>query len=437
MEAEALQDFLAAGLLEIGDDDTRFEYLKSAAEDVAGELAEEPNKIPKHTLVGLDPDVPPDDPVIGDVEETIMDYWETLRGRYDDTPKRLIRAVIVEALQQLVKRHPDQFGSVIWLSGSGLVSYAEIRTEDRVVGPFFEDLGAALEELAIEEWGKPPSDIPRMPTPHITVEGISVPKIKKNSLKEGFVKAAGNMPNVDDSNPHWPSNNQNWVNGFAPRAADAIMENVTPVLKALSEGLNSQGEEIQEALRDHAKAVRAALKTATGHLEEVIDIEARRSRLLWWRETLYSEAGHVEYRKLSPAGACLLMVIDLGGLLPNVAPRSVEFLLREAMRDVMSSEGESSLSRISIEEFLEQAGNDFREYVGTPSELGEIDHGDGRIPFLQFARESIVKDSSRFSENISERVGVEGTTEFAIDHLGVWLLRELEADSILAERIAQ
>jgi len=68
VKSSILQRFLDIGMLNIGEEDEKFKYLENASRDIAKSLSEKKLQLINYTLVALDPNIPPDEPVLLNVE---------------------------------------------------------------------------------------------------------------------------------------------------------------------------------------------------------------------------------------------------------------------------------------------------------------------------------------------------------------------------------
>lgn len=432
-----LQQILGAGLLDIGDEDTKFEFLEEAAEDVADLLTDAPEKVPFYTLIALDPQVDPGDPVLQEVEAVVTKRWKTLRNRFRDRPRQLLRAVILEALDRAAQHHGDSVPGIIWLSGASYFPHADLGQEREILSDFLLRMGNAAEADATQAWSLPEGKLPKMPTPLIKVPEIAVPKIDAKKLQAGFEAASGPQSSQGtahpDSNPHWPNQGSPWSHQFAPRAAKAVSGALVPVMDELGKGLGGTTGVIEEALRDHAKAIRAALKTAMDRMNEAVEAERTRTALLWWRQALYSPSAQTGYRRIRLQAAAFCMALDLHYEAPSKSPRSVEYLLREAIRELVGPNRTSEdLPAVTIPAFCEEVRAGLAELPTRPEVVHSPCRG-GRMPLLLYIR-SRISDLGGTDEDLLSSVGLDPDTMVSLDDLAVWLFRDLQAEALVKEQ---
>lgn len=90
-----LTDLLAAGLIDnVNGSDERIEKIERAAEAMAQEFRDNPPLLIRGVLAGLDPEIPPDDPLMVLAEKKLVAEWKAMRTVHTDSPIRLLRAAL-------------------------------------------------------------------------------------------------------------------------------------------------------------------------------------------------------------------------------------------------------------------------------------------------------------------------------------------------------
>lgn len=404
MVSPLLQRFLNAGLLDVDDEEIKLRYLQKSSRALAKTLAAEPVQLPPYTLVALDPKVPGDDPVLEAVEQTVIAQWRTLRNRFPDRPLRLLRAVILAALDQCAERKDTRFAAIVWLSGSSFLTRLSPSAEADLLREFLLKVGTTAEEAAARAWSPTSSEIPRIPTPRIG--GMDAPT------------GGGNRETLEEALP--PANAAN----FSSSAATAI---AAAIERATRSSSSAQSRVFESLLRDHAKAVRAAMRTSMKHTAETVESLQRRSMLLWWRETLYSPIACTGYRSLSPSAASLLMALDLARLARPHAPQSVDYLLQEAVREMLRHRTDTMMPRLSVPEFCGEARSGLPDVNVLPTPL---DFPDGRIPLAAYVRHELLGHETATGDALQRRIGLSPEQELPLDALAVWLFRDFQAEAM-------
>jgi hypothetical protein len=327
MENELLQPFLKAGLLDLGDSDTRIQHIKESISDLITILKDEVKSIPTYTLVALDPNIDPSEPVLAEVEEIVVNRWEALRSKFKERPVPLLRAVILIALYELGKTD-DTTARLIYLSASNFYPYANLGRESSVVEKMIVGLGEIAESNAVEEWALV-DEVPDLKLGGLKVPGIKAEEIKIDTeeLMEGMLTAI----NADPVNNYGPQHGTDttWSKHFAKESSEAINNAFSGAFKQIGESLNTSPIEtaINKFFTDFKKSLDKELKNSFSSIRAV----ERRSKLLWWKETLYSPSLKDSYRVLNPYLQPFIMAVDLCLQLPLVTPASVDYLLRDTL----------------------------------------------------------------------------------------------------------
>ncbi len=435
MTTSILQRFLDRGLLNIGEDDSRFERLGAAADDLHARILAAPGRTVAYTLLALDPDAPLNDPVFADVHEAIVAHWSTYHSRFADAPRQLYRAVLLEALSRTAKAN-DAIAGAIAFTAANMVPQVAAASEAGVWDDLVATARRIAEARAAADW---PSEY-MLTTPKVPAITLKEPKlgtvtVSVEALTSGLQAAAGpnNVQNqaIPNANPHWPGANQHWAQEFGSRAANAIAEAVNDALAAFTaqtvEAVLGAGEQLGTMANTVANATGTALaQFARG----AVGIE-RRSRLLWWKEALYSPSAGVGYRTLGPATAAILMSADLHAQVPPFSPVSVEYLLREAVRAVARPAGEGAVPRVTLEGVCSSLVANgsvtvLRHALGTDGECP------GRGPLIDEIGRVLASGTVTPTE-FHTRVGIAASTVLPLDELAVWVFRELQARRLAVE----
>jgi len=103
--ASILNDYLAAGLLPIGEDDQKLELLEKAATALAARLQADPTLTHRFTLVGLDVTASDADPVHRLANEALIEEWKTISNRVGASPVQIHRALLLRAIELTTNNH--------------------------------------------------------------------------------------------------------------------------------------------------------------------------------------------------------------------------------------------------------------------------------------------------------------------------------------------
>jgi hypothetical protein len=144
-----LQEFLNQNFISITED-PNVEKLKKAAEDVVKKLNKNRQYIITYALIAFDPHIEVNNPIIKEVQEIIIKYWPTFNANSKDTPVTYIRAVILEALQEISK--DLNIACIIWLTVRNVIKYYTLGREIDILTEFFLSLRKKVNDSAINDW---------------------------------------------------------------------------------------------------------------------------------------------------------------------------------------------------------------------------------------------------------------------------------------------
>jgi len=323
---EILQSFLNRGLFNIGDSDVRLGYFRKAAQSLAAQWQKDRTRIIPAVLASLDPAVPAVNSIIKDAEDALQVEWNTYRNAYPDPPRQFLRAVVLDALR-IVGIADVRCAGAIWLTGVSILPFSELGREQEVISAMLQGFGRTHESAAQRLWDAHDA----VPDDEITLGQLTYTKVASKTLEDRLGAAVGpnspqNTAYPQPSNPQWPNTGQAWSNGFPPIAAAAISESVNTAIASTVGGLSKNFAEIAQVATSARDSIKQQLTGPAG--------VSGRARLLWWRQSMFSPRLRRGYRELPPATAALLMAFDLSDGTNPETPLSVEYFLREAVRDI-------------------------------------------------------------------------------------------------------
>ena len=431
MEQQQLFDvYQKKGLLpSLGSSDDIYTKLKAAAEEITTALAKEPVKIVTYTLVAFDNDIPENEPVLDEVETVISGHWQMLRSHFSEMPIVLYRAVIMEALSQLVLKE-NKFAVVVWFTAIDSYPLFNIsKKEEEILKVFLDKLGDHVEAIAIKEWtiAKETIDV-KIPKLELQLVTTDV-KVKESDLLELMIAASG--PTGADgqarpnANPYWPNNPTNWSYQFAPKAATGITSVVNGALSLQTTSLNKNTETLQGSLTNFfaalGKNMQAALKES---IQSSIAVE-RRSQLLWWKETLYSKILHKSYRSMTAFECAIAMAFDLYYLLPNIFPISVDYIIKEAYGHVHGFQAEKIELASFLSELDKPANKPFLDSFFKNEKIVS-----GRTDLYSFMTK-IISSKLDIQTEMTTILGIKPQTKVSYEELSVWILHCLSAKHLV------
>lgn len=419
MEKNFLQLFLETGLFDVGDNDTRLANLESSIADVQAKLTKEIKLIPVYTLVALDPKVPEGEQVLVDTETIVTEHWRALRTKYADRPIPILRGVILNALYNIGVSSP-KIARIICLTATNFYPYAELNKESGIVHKLLVELSSLAEKNAMEEWALEETESSvKVPTLKITGLKFGEIKIDKATLEAGLLKAASNDP----ATSHGPQNGQQyWSPHFAKTASETITKVLGDNLSKFGDSLSPETLEvpINKFFTDFKKSLDDALKSSFNSIQAV----EQRSKLLWWKETLYSTALKCGYRELDPALQPIMMAYDLYILLPNITPVSVDYLLKDTLRLVnLTLDTEITLKEMLTGVNSGQSKETLKQYFGDKPGLT------GKVTITDFLR-LLIHDRLKV-EDLPARTGLSLTQKASASYFTVAILHDLMVEHLV------
>jgi hypothetical protein len=399
-----LQDFLAAGLLPIGDDDDKLNLLEEAAQALSEKIAETPLLAFRFTLVALDKAIPASDPVHQLAATTVREKWQTIANKVGASPVQVYRAVILRAIEIASTENAHIEPAVFLISANqGLNSVGD--AEKDAVVTMLQKSAISSSKIITDAW----ASVPDLSLARLASK-IKKAQVNKEELGAGFSRAVGpkgkdGQP-IANGNPNWPNAGEPWALEFSSRAAEAVAA-------ALQNSAKVYADELQELVRE-------ALLGFTKNVEKLAIRDAK-SDLLWIRSSLYSPSANQGYRKLSSIDFLLHCVLDVSRSVTSIAPASVEFFIR----DLVESQRPE---RLNLSEALS----------GMSSKLVTI-------PEAQWISKDSLEDSGRrsllgvasklnASESFAIQTGFPAEHEELISDLAVRLYRELQVYKLLAAK---
>ena len=365
-----LQELLNLGLLDIGSDDSRLTKMEATGEVLVKHLLSNPALVIPATLIAIDRDADEDDPLLTLVDKQLVNQWKTIRNTHVNSPRELLRSIIIQALSALGPDNP-RMAALIWHTAFSPISHNQARLgkEGELVRELLRDFQGRAENAATARvnFSYPPLKKPpnRKPT-QFDVQLQDKDFIDDIGRTAGPTDSAGTP--LTDPNPHWPNAANPWSHEFTPRMTAALVKAVNfgmkRVLVPIDKELQSQRDELEQLL--------------TSHLEPIQMRTAGRLDVLWWSEAKYSPSLKLSYREMQRAVAAVAMAHDLSTLVPAMAPASVTYVLGEAV--AATSRNDSKPERCSVETLLDTvrtSSSDLREAIP------DTTTANGRVPLLE------------------------------------------------------
>jgi hypothetical protein len=411
MENTLLQPLLQAGLLDIGDSDERLANIEKSIAEVQQKITKDHLLLERYTLTALDPAISADEATVIEVEDIIAVNWKALRAKFSERPVAIIRAVILNALYNAGS--VDAYvARIIYLAASNFFPYAKLGREKEIIEKMIAELGNIAEAAAVIEWSLDETE-PNLKLPVLKITGLQFGEITVDdaALRTNLTAAAKNDPNG-----HGPYHHpEQWSAHFSKYAGDGIVNVIQTTMSQLGASLSPSSIEtpVNKFFTDFKKSLDQVLG---GALKSLTAVE-RRSKLLWWKETLYSSSLKNSYRTLSPELQPMILAHDLYDQLPAIVPVSVDYLLRDTLL-LLNKESDNKVTFADLFKVLLTATNKkfLKEYFTETNNSGRVDVTD----FLSLAVHDKVEVSA-----FKERTGIDINAEVSLGQLSVIVMHDL------------
>ncbi|WP_405412180.1 GTPase-associated system all-helical protein GASH [Maribacter sp. Asnod1-A12] len=412
MDDNFLQSTLKSGLFDIGDSDERLKWLEQSVAALVKYLQKNYSQLPRYSLVALDPNISDREPILKDVEEIVTKYWKALRGKYPDMPRNIHRGVILNALMELGSKDPVA-ARIIYLTSTNFYPYMKLGREKEIVHTLLTELGKMAENHAIEEWSLIEEE------PKIKISNLKFTDLKfgqatfdASLLKPKLLAAAKRDPS--NHNPY--QHPEQWGEHFATKATEGISNSFNEAFNTFAKTFSPTSIEdpLNKFFADFKKSLDSTLKSS---FSSILAVE-RRSKLLWWKETLYSPSLKKSYREVSQSILPIIMGRDLNEQVAKITPISVDYLLRDTLLILIEKKGE----QIKFKDFFNSLTKD-----STKSEitnlLPEINESEGRISVTDFI--VLFLNNKAELKEFTERTGIKEDDEIFIEDLSVAIFHDL------------
>jgi hypothetical protein len=410
MENKYIQPLLKSGLLDLGDSDERLAHIEASIADLATKLSSQLALLPEFALVALDPEAPADNNALANTEEIVAGRWKALRSKFPDTPVQLLRAVILHALYNVGVSDPLK-ARIIYMTSANFFPYAKLGREKKVVADILMELGGITERHAAEEWSFM-EEAPELAIGKLSIEGLKIGEISidKSALREKLILAT---KHPQSHNPY--QHIDSWATNFADNASEGIVSSVSSGFEQLKNSLapGSISDPINKFFSDFRDGLNEVLKSSHASIRAV----ERRSKLLWWKQSLYSPSLKNSYRSVAKHMQPIVMAVDLVEQLPTISPVSVEFLLRDTVIS-LNNTAETKMSFKELFSFLNNEQNKLllQRYL-------VMESGSARITVTNFLAK--LANEAVGVNTFKEKTGIAETEQLSLDDLAVIVIRDL------------
>lgn len=401
--------------------------LKKVVAEVKKKLEKKRSLIISYTLVALDPNIDSNDPVIQDVEKVIINKWPAFKNSVTATKDKsttYVRAVILESLSQMAKKE-NTVAAIIWHTSRDVISHYSLGGETDIIEPVLQSLSDQVEQAGRELWGVADQvEAQQFEGGNIKIDIPASAKVDDESLK-AQLKAAmiwSNWGNGGENPYQQGQNNVNWPNFAAERASKGITEEVNSALSRQNTSFSTIATSIKKNLENYFSEFQPFLGQLSSTYANNIIANNKRSELLWWKQTLCSPRIGQSYREYSPLETSILMAIDLADQVDPIYPISVDYLLRETLKDVHGNgvDDDRPLSDW-IDELMKLNGL-FRELLEPFTSEKE-----GRKSLL-VEMSNIMSNEN--AESFFKVTGIDQKASVSLSDLAVWLFHGLQAHAL-------
>ena len=413
-----LQELLNLGLVDIGSDDSRLAKMEATGTVLVKHLQDNPALVIPATLIAIDRDADADDPILTLVDEQLVKKWKTVRNTHVNTPRELLRSIIIQALSALGTGNPSM-AALIWHTAFSPINHGQARLgkEGELVSKLLQDFQKRAEEEATAQarFSDPPLK------KHRNREAIQPhAQLQDKNFVPDIGRAAGPANSDGTSfktpNPHWPNDGQSWSYEFTPRMTAALV-------KAVNFGMKQVLIPIDKALQSQQKQLEQQL---TSHLETIRMRVADRLDVLWWSEAKYSRSLSLGYREMQREVAAVAMAHDLSTLVPAMAPASVTYVLGEAVAAISRDDSNEPWSVETLLDALRTSNSNLREAIPDTTTTN------GRVPLFALVAKAI--GGNRVGrEDVSGRTGIDPGLKLSLHDFSMWMFRDIQARRLAEE----
>lgn len=415
MNDNFLQSTLKSGLFDIGDSDERLKWLQQSVTDLVKYLKKNYSLLPTYSLVALDPNISDNEPILNDVEVIVTKYWTALRGKYPDMPRNIHRGVILNALMQLGTEDPVA-ARIIYLTSTNFYPYTKLGKEKEIVHNLLSELGEIAENHAVEDWSlieeEPKLKLGALKIAELKINRITIDKDEiKSGLTSGLKAQATTGHNISHG-----LNQANFQAEYLEKTSEGLAKAFNSAFGGLNNSLATTAIEdpINKFFTSFKKSLDEILKSS---FASIVAVE-RRSKLLWWKETLYSPSLKKSYREVSRPILPILMGSDLNEQVAKITPISVDYLLKDTLLILNEKKGE----KMKFKDFFNSLTKDSTKSQIT-NLLPDLNESDERICITDFIV-LLLNDKAKLKD-FTERTGIKLDDEISIEDLSVAIFHDL------------
>ena len=410
--------------------------LKKAVKEIEKHLTKKKIKpdIISYILIALDPKIKDSDPIVQQVETIIIKKWPAFKNSVtatNDISTTYVRAVILESLSQLSKDDAAT-AALVWLTARDVIKYYQLDAEENSIRTFLQRLADQAEENGQAAWGiSPKLQTNKFNGVDISISAVKAAEIDEEYLKEqlldAMVHTGWSQQAGGGKNPHHQGQNTwQWPKFMAEHSATGITQVVNSALSRQAQSLSTISSSVQESLDDYFSQLQPFFEDLNGSIVDSITANNKRSELLWWKQSLYSRSLNVSYRSLDPLNAAVCMAYDLTEQVDPIYPESLDYLLRETLKDVHGDQAAEERPLIdwlqdslSLHENIQSVLKDF------------VLQGEERQSLLNaWANVLYLEETTHFFIE----TGIDKKAKLTASDLAVWLFHGLQAQKLATNK---
>lgn len=413
------------------------ESLNKAVKEVEKYLTRKKIKsdIISYTLVALDPKVNDSEPVVQQVEAIIIKKWPTFKNSVtstNDISTTYVRAVILESLSKLSKDDATT-AALVWLTARDAIGHYELGTEEKVISGFLQQLADRAEANGQAVWGVSHKlQTNEFKGADISISGVKVSEIDEEALTKHLLDANVNSSYAAQAgggtNPHGFNNHSDWqfFKFMSETAAQGITEVVNSALAKQNQSLSTISSSIEKNLDDYFAQIQTFFEDVNNTIVNSIIANNKRSELLWWKQSLYSRSLNASYHSLDPLNTVVCMAYDLAEQVEAIYPESLDYLLRETLKDVHR---EQAAKERPLIDWLEDSLNLHEDIQSALKAYAAQE--EQRKPLLNAWANVLYSGETT---NFFTETGIDKKAELTASDLAVWLFHGLQAQKLATDK---
>lgn len=382
-----IQELLEANFLkDIGDDETKLDHLNKTVQSLVAQFPKETINLIPATLTAFDPQTKANDRMLDMVEIELKKHWQLYSNVFrTGKPIELLRAILIETLFHLAQNQ-DNFAAIIWYTGKSYLSSKKVGNEFKLLGEFLMKIGERIEKKITDQW-------------YLTIDH----QLIKDRIEGIFKTSRAISP---DSTPIQESLAKIWSTDTNTINTKSFVTIASTINEQLKSATNKASENLQKPINE---------------LTVLVSEEVFKNKLLWWKESKFSETLKSSYREIDKIVAAVMMAYDLHLMMPTLHPQSVEYFLKESIWSLSAND-----EKLTVLEFAQL----FKESIDKSNltdrfPLVNIEIPEGRQSLagtLKIALSVNPISQAIVDDNLNNNDEQFSTADFA-----VWCFRDLQA----------